>query len=192
MDRRDFVKKAGFGSLAMASGLSLPTLVDGTLGPREAQAAGRINFVFAVATVKEGVDPANLQPGDELFIANGDGSFNGAQVQAQGSFNHVQVAPPPPFPILGHGTWKAKRLVDWSLEGTYGAHLSGTLVMDTILVPASGEKMDALLTVNCNIPPAGLFTGLPESIIVDLPDATFGPDNLLGATLFSAGIEPRG
>lgn len=192
MDRRNFVKTAGLGSLAVASGLSVPTLADVAMGPEAARAMGRLNFVFAAATVREGVDPANLLQGDELFAANGTGSFNGAQAQAHGSFNHIQVNPPPPFPILGQGTWKAKELLDWHLEGTYGAHASGTLVLGIVLVPQSGERVEGVLTVNCNLPPAGLFTGLPESIIVELPGATFGPDNLAAATLFSTGVEQRG
>jgi hypothetical protein len=163
--------------------VSLPGLVDIATGPDAVRADGNLNFVFAVATIKVG--------GGELFIANGDGSFNSAQAQAQGSFNHVEVAAAPPFPLLGSGTWKSKRLVEWAPNGVYGAHASGTLVLEIVLVPNAGDRIDALLTVNCNLGPAGLFTGLPESIIVELPGATFGPDNLIGATLFSTGVEQR-
>jgi hypothetical protein len=145
VDRRDFVKKAGIGSLAVASGVSFPSLFDAVVGQQSAQAAGSINFVFAVGAVKVG--------GGELFIANGAGSFNDAQVQAQGSFNHVEIAAAPPFPILGQGTWKAKRLISWAPLGTFGAHASGTLEMEVVLVTDSGERIDATLLVNCNIPP---------------------------------------
>jgi hypothetical protein len=64
--------------------------------------------------------------------------------------------------------------------------------MEVVLVTDSGERIDATLLVNCNIPPAGLFTGLPESIIVTVDGGdTFGPANVIGATLFSTGVEQR-
>ncbi len=191
MNRRGFVRSAGLGSLAIASGATLP----GVLGSGSAEArppeAGRTNFVFTAATVAEGVDPTNLQPGDELFIANGSGAFNNAQVQGHGSFNHIQVDNDgPPFTLLAHGTWKARRLREFALNGVFGAHASGTLEMDVGLFPVSGQQLDAVMIVNCNLPPAALFTGLPESIMVNVAGGpTFGFANLLAATLFSVGVE---
>lgn len=185
MDRREFLKKAGIGSVALASLAAVPALVR-TLA-ETALAAGQTNFVLITATSRVG--------GSDLIILNGAGKFNKAQVEGGGSFTHFDAVGSPPFPILGSGTWKAKRLVSFTptSPATYGGHAGGVLEMDVHLVPTVGSVIPATLKVVCNIPPGAMDTGQPEGTVLTIPalSATFGPSGPVAATLFSTGVESR-
>lgn len=186
--RREFLKKVGLGSMALAA---LPTAGHMLAQPAEA-ARPQINFHFLALSTAGKIDGIQHD-----FIMGGHGHFNSGNVVGNGSFQHQNTAPPgTPKPILGEGTWKAKRLVSWEQIGTYGdVGVAGVLVMEIDLVPNGGPAFPATLEVTCNIPPAGLFTGNPEGYVLDVPGGLrfkpFGPPPM-GITWFTSAVEPRG
>ena len=49
------------------------------------------------------------------------------------------------------------------------------------------------MTVNCNLAPAGLFTGLPEGFFLEVAGLEFEPFAApLGLTVFTNAVESRG
>lgn len=187
--RREFLKKAGLGSMALAASGVLSHMQT-----RSAQAAGQINFHFLALSAAQIVDGVHHQ-----IIMAGHGGITPGNVVGNGSFQHQDADPgkPAPQPILGEGTWKAKKLVSFEINGTYGVGISGVLTMEVDLVPVSGPVIPAMLEVVCNIPPAGLFTGKPEGYSLTIPGAPFGTFNPLGPpplgiTWFTNTVEPAG
>jgi len=186
--RREFLKKAGLGSMALAASGILSYMQT-----TPAQAAGPINFHFLAVSAAGIVDEVHHQ-----ILMGGHGGITSGTVVGNGSFQHQDVNPenPTPQPILGEGTWKAKKLVSFEINGTYGVGISGVLTMEVNLVPVSGPIISAMLEVVCNIPPAGLFTGKPEGYTLTIPGAPFGPFTPLGPpplgiTWFTKTVEPK-
>ena len=187
-DRREFLKKTGLGSVAVAStGSLMAPPAEASLG------AGQLNFRW--------ISVSQNTAGADRVVMNGNGFVNNGTVVGSGSWNHSGVGPPP-APLLGFGTWKATRLLSLSNIGTYGAFAAGTLVMEVNLIPdGGGNRIPAEVTVNCNIPPAGLFTGLDEGFYLSIGGVFFEPFLLpvegggpppfcaLGATVFTTGNE---
>ncbi len=114
--------------------------------------------------------------GADVLVMAGQGFVADGQVVANGSYNHTAGGPPPqPFANLGFGTWEAKQLVSFELIGTYGAFAAGIVVMEVTLFPEGRDRVQAELTMNCSIPPAGLFTGLDEGFFLSVPGVDFEP-----------------
>lgn len=186
MDRRAFLKKAGIASLLTTSG------VQGLTGIAWA-GAEQINFHFLTIS-------ANTSGGADVLVATGDGHVTPGGVVGSGSFVHTDLSTGVPAEILGQGTWKAKKLVSFDEEGRWGIFLAGTVVMEVVLVPEGGGRIPAELTMNCNLGPAGIFTGLPEGIFLDIPslgggfEPTTFPDSPFpfGLTVFTTVVEERG
>ncbi len=179
MKRREFLKKTGMASAALAT---LPTLINTLSNATPAFADdNQTNFHFVAVSIADPTD---------LVILNGDGKFGPSNVNGGGSFTHFNPTGFPPFPIVASGTWKARRLVSFTPVGTYGADESGTLVIDVDLIPASGIKIPGTITVNCNIPPGGLSTGSPEGVTLVVDGLTFVPTGT-GATVFTTGNEHK-
>lgn len=185
MDRRAFLKKAGLTTLATTSGL-------GALAGVAGAHAEQINFHFLTISANRAGTPDGL-------AMSGDGHVTADGVAGSGSFLHF-LPGPPPAEIVGQGTWKARRLVSFHEEGRWGIFLSGTAVMEVVLVPEGGGRIPAELTVNCNLGPAGISTGLPEGVFLDIPtlDGRFEPTTFpdtpfpLGLTVFTTVVEERG
>ena len=184
MNRRSFLKLAGAGSLALAA---LPVLSQMAAGASE---GGYINFHFmSISAATDGADVHNI-------VMGGHGKITPGNVVGNGSLQHTLVsAPGTPKPILGEGTWKAKRLLSWDMLGTYGIGVAGVVKMEVNIVPNGGTAFPAMLEVVCNIPPAGLFTGKPEGYVLDTgsPPGPFNPQGPppLGITWFTMAVEPR-
>lgn len=184
MSRRGFLKIAGVGSLGL---VALPVLSSLQVS---ASSVGHTNFHFlALTEAVDGPDVHNI-------LMGGDGKIIPGNVVGNGSFQHqLSSAPGVPKPILGEGTWKAKRLVSWDVLGTYGIGVAGVLKMEVSIVPKNGSVFPAMLEVVCNIPPAGLFTGKPEGYVLDTggppgPFTPLGPPPL-GITWFTNATEPK-
>jgi hypothetical protein len=148
--------------------------------------------------------PSPAAPGSgELVGMNGDGwvevegdatagPVTDGSVTGGGTFNHWDNAEanPLPKPLVASGTWTADSLVSFQVFGTYGAWAAGTLVMNVTLNPTGGDPIPAQLTVNCNIPPADLSTGLLEGFYLTMGDASFEPFGL-GLTILTT-VETTG
>jgi len=133
------------------------------------------------------------------MLMNGTGMVTPLQVVAAGSFVHINnaAALPTPKPILGSGTWKAKRLLAFELIGTYGSLAAGEVEMKIHLVRdfPSSAVIPATLRMVCNLAPAGLVTGEEEGFTLTIPGAPFGPFQPTtppsGLTIFAASVEQR-
>jgi hypothetical protein len=186
MNRREFLKKAGIGSIALAS---LPAFANALATP--ALADGQTNFHFTAVSL--GPSGPNLL---HTLVMAGDGKINPAQVEGGGSFNHVNNAASLPFPkpLLASGTWKAKRLVSWNPIGTYGLFAAGVLEMEVDLVREipSPAVIPATLEVVCNIPFVPLLTGKHEGFTLTVDGLQFTPQvPPVGVTLFTLSVEQR-
>src|SRR3989304_2423472 len=125
IDRREFLKKAGLGSIAVAS---LPTLANALAKPAWAQ--GGTNFTF-LAVGRAGPAGTLAQPAPAR-ARGAEGSFDpwrvGSQRGGGGPFTHGPApAAAPPVPLIASGTWKARLLVSYKQIGTYGVAAAGIL-----------------------------------------------------------------
>lgn len=160
-DRRDFIKKAGLGALVLGS---IPLIASGTEAADQQQ---RLNYRWM--SISRNPDET------EQIVMNGDGLVNRRHITGGGNFIHVELEGAPPLPLLGTGTWRARRLVSLDIIGTFGTFAAGILVMDIQLFPVGGGPVPAQVTMNCNIPPGALFTGLAEGFFLDVEGQSFSP-----------------
>jgi hypothetical protein len=185
MNRRVFLKKAGLSSVALGF---LPVLGDSLATPALAD-DGRKSFHFAALGGGGTIDGVV-----HTLVLAGSGRFSDSRVEGGGVFNHVNnnLSLPTPRPVLASGSWKAKRFVSFETIGSSGDTLAGSLSMDievVRLIPSPGI-FNAHLTIVCNIPFAGLFTGHPEGFTLTGLPVVFSPLNpTVGITIFGAAIE---
>jgi len=174
MNRREWLKRVGPGSLALAS---LPTIVIRRATPAWA-ASGRMHFHFSATS---------YIPGEiDRLVIGGSGSFTSAHVEGQGSFAHYDGSMPGPNNIRFNftGTWRATRLVSFDLLGTYGTDAAGNntlaagkLVMEIDLVrPGNPSRVPSLLTLVSNLAPADFMpdTGEPDGVTLLAPNIPGG------------------
>ena len=83
---------------------------------------------------------------------------------------------------MATGTWLAERVISFSQtdhpENPWGFNMSGILELEVRLFPVDGpeEGIAAVLTIVCNIPPAGILTGQPEGYFLEIEDGlSFAP-----------------
>jgi hypothetical protein len=187
MKRRDFLKRAGQGTVALASAPALAQVLSGVAFGQ----GGSTNYHFLAFSSAGLVGSV-----DHRIAMVGDGSVTPGGVNGGGAFVHFDNAPPAPKPILGTGSWKAKRLLSYEQFGTWGTFASAVLEMDINLVPSGGSPVPAILTVVCNIGPAAIFVvpPSPEGFTLTIPGfLTFTPlVPALGLTLFTTVNEQRG
>ncbi len=169
MNRQQFLKKAGLGSAALAA---FPVVADVALA-----ADGGTGFHFislGKASTVGGVF--------HRLLMGGDGKITPSNVVGNGMFVHFDGNPalPTPKPILGTGNWKAKRLIDFDLAGTFGAQGAGIVEMEVVLVPEGEPKVDAILEVVCNSGGGGIFTGEEEGFVLTIPGTIFVPGGTAG------------
>jgi hypothetical protein len=178
MKRREFIKKAGLSSAALAS---LPVAAGGLTSPAWADDddEGTL-FRFVVVSV--------TPTGSDFVAINGAGKFGDSWIRGRGSFTHwVPTATGPPFPIVAAGYWRATSLVGFETNGVYGTLESGILELGatfraTIPAPA---RLPAELRVVCNVGPGALMTGEHEGVHIHVAGFEFEPlEPELGLTIF--------
>lgn len=205
VDRREFLKKAGLGSLAVAS---LPAVIDAMRAPAHAQ--GRINYHFmcdSVAGPQGAQPPATPAAPQHHIIMAGQGDFDPSQaasrVSGGGFFLHYTfpgALPPPsgtPLPVAASGMWSNGRLVSYRQLGTMGVLGAGVLelVIDLFReVPSKAVLRGARLKVVCNLGPAGLIIpGELEGFTLNIPGTDFSAGGTLGPFTPVGGFpSPRG
>ncbi len=196
--RREFLKKAGLGSVALAS---LPSRGLGRAPTSRARAGsqpsddngGTTNWI--VAAIENALTVNGVQ---YRMLLEGHGSVaSDGTLQGQGSFVEIDNGTPVPHTILASGTWLATSLTSINIIGTYGSLAAGTIDMVIELVedlPAPGIVSGVTLNIVCNIPAAGLFTGQPEGYFLTIPGSpsgTFQPPVVVGGTVYSILDESR-
>jgi hypothetical protein len=177
MKRREFIKKAGLSSAALAS---LPVAAGGLTSPAWAddEEAGTW-FRFVVVSV--------TPTGSDLVAINGAGKFGDSWVRGRVSFTHWVPTGSPPFPIVAAGYWRATSFAGFTSNGVYGTLESGILELGatfrtTIPGPA---RLPAEMRVVCNVGPGALLTGEPEGVFIHVAGLEFEPlEPELGLTIF--------
>ncbi len=191
LNRRDFLRKAAFGSASLAS---LPILADTLVKPVRAQ--GQINFDFSAES--QAGTTGNVQ---HVALMWGEGKLEGDTVQGGGAYDHFDDASTAPKTVLGYGTWEATRLLNWQPIGTWGKQVAGALEIEVSLLQEfpSSATVQAKLRIVCNVGPAKLFIPNPnpppanllEGFTLTIPGAEYGPFvpflSPQGITIFSSG-----
>lgn len=205
IDRRRFLKKAGLGSLALAS---LPMLADTLAKPAWAQ--GRVNFHFFSLSVAgpQGAQPPGTPAAPQHTLAMaGQGEFDPSQVASKVSGGGFYVhwlfpgANPPPggtaLPVVASGMWGNGRLVSYRQAGTIGVQAAGVLeiVIDLFReVPSKAVIRGASLKIVCSVGAAGIvIPGELEGYTLRIPGTEFSAGGTPGPFTPVGGFPtPRG
>ncbi len=170
--RRDFLKKAGVGSVAMASLASLAgTLSAPTRARAHSDATTVTNWIFAAFSGAAAIGSVAHRAAME-----GHGFVKDSELEGVGSYTLFDNNSTVPKTIFSAGTWEAKSLNSLTLVGTWGAFEAGIvdIQINLIQIIPSSAKIAAQLVVPCNIPAGGLFTGQAEGFFLTIPGAPQG------------------
>lgn len=152
--RREFLKKAGLGSMALVASQMLSPMLATPVMADDDDDDERMGFHYMCLS-DGGVDSEGVH--HQLIMA-GTGKFDDEHVEGGGFFNHSDAASGIPNTLLGTGTWRAKRLISFTLldhpNNPFGSVAAGILVAEVRLIPQSGPQFPATLTVICNVPPS--------------------------------------
>jgi hypothetical protein len=181
MDRREFLKKAGVGSAAVAG---LPALESMLATPARAGDRAVHGFFFQVVS--------HSTTSSDLLIVSGCGRI-ARGIEGGGSFTHFVPEGDPPFPIVATGHWRATTLEHFDTIGSYGELVAGMAELNAVaqITAPFRARTPATVEIVCNIPAAGLVTGEEEGVVVSVPDEglTFVPSSPpLGLTIFTTGF----
>jgi len=189
MERREFLKKVGIGSIGLAA---LPLLPGVAYADGDDDDDGRTKFYF-VALSHVGDLP--LPQSADALLMSGFGRFRGSGVVGGGEFVHFDGTKFP-SPIKATGQWRATRPISFTEVGTWGTAVSGILTIGAKLLPCDGPPIKgARLEIVCNLGPAGIGTpGRVEGYTLTLPGGTtfkaFTPN--IGLTLFTRRCKEEG
>jgi hypothetical protein len=170
-NRREFLKKAGMGSAALAA---LPVLGDLLAAP--VLASDRVGFNLAAAS----------KMGTERVLMAGDGLMTASEATGGGTFVHFSVSTGVPV-VIATGVWKANRLRSFSTVGSpLGLATAGIADIDVDLIPANNERVAGRLQIFCDLPGPGRNTGEDEGFVLTVEGKTFTQSGA-GASLFTFG-----
>jgi hypothetical protein len=188
IERREFIKRAGAGSAALAA---FPALADAAWAHDERDHRRR-RFYFQALSGQ-----AATLAGGETILMSACGSFGRKSVRGGGEFIHFDGRGPlPSRDFIATGSWRATRFLSFQEIGTWGVGVAGVLEMLIELIPCDGPTIrGAMLKIVCNLGPAGLVTSpfQQEGFTLTVPGAPpfnpFTPN--LGLTLFTAPCRGR-
>jgi hypothetical protein len=184
MDRKQFIKHAGIGSVGLGALAASPVAL---AGYRKGDGHQHFSLVCLSGT-------SAAEAGfDHVLVLEGAGSFRpkNGQVDREGGGNFVHVRFTPAFPmgqqLVASGTWDVTGFVSYtSTLPDYGRVRPSILVVTVELHPDAGGSLAGTLQVICNVGFAGLLTGEPEGFRLNLPGAGINFDTpLVGLTHIS-------
>jgi hypothetical protein len=184
MDRRQFVKHAGIGTLGLGALAASPVAVAGF---RKGDGHQHFSLVSLSGTSAAEVGS------DNVMLLEGAASFKAKTGQVDreggGNFNHIRFTPafPAGQQLLASGTWEPTGFVSYtSTLPDYGRVRPSIVVVTVALHPDGGGSFEGTLLVACNVGFAGLLTGQPEGFQLNLPSLGLNFDNpLVGLTHIS-------
>jgi hypothetical protein len=183
IERREFIKRAGAGSAALAA---FPALADAAWAHDERDHRRR-RFYFQALSGQ-----AATLAGGETILMSACGSFGRRSVRGGGEFIHFDGRGPlPSRDFIATGSWRATHFLSFQEIGTWGVGVAGVLEMLIKLIPCDGPTIrGATLKIVCNLGPAGLVTspfqqeGFTLTVPGVPPFSAFTPN--LGLTLLTA------
>jgi hypothetical protein len=184
MDRRQFVKHAGIGTLGLGALAASPVAL---AGYRKGDGHQHFSLVSLSGT------SAAEAGSDNVMLLEGAASFKAktGQVDREGGGNFAHIRFTPAFPVgqqlLASGTWEPTGFVSYtSTLPDYGRVRPSIIVVTVVLNPDGGGSFEGTLLVTCNVGFAGLLTGQPEGFKLNLPSLGLNFDNpLVGLTHIS-------
>jgi hypothetical protein len=184
MDRRQFVKHAGIGTLGLGALAASPVAV---AGYRKGDGHQHFSLVSLSGTSAAEVES------DNVMLLEGAASFKAKTGQVDreggGNFNHIRFTPafPAGQQLLASGTWEPTGFVSYtSTLPDYGRVRPSIVVVTVALHPDGGGSFEGTLLVACNVGFAGLLTGQPEGFKLNLPGRGLNFDTpLVGLTHIS-------
>jgi hypothetical protein len=182
MDRRQFIKHAGIGTLGLGALAASPVAL---AGYRKGDGHQHFSLVAISGT-------SAAEAGfDNALVLEGAGSFKAknGQVDREGGGNFVHVRFTPAFPagqqLVASGKWEVTGFVSYTSSlPDYGRVRPSILVVTVVLRPDAGGSLNGTLQVICNVGFAGLLTGQPEGFRLQLPGLNFDTP-LVGLTHIS-------
>ena len=145
--RREFLKRAGAGSAALAT---FPMLAEPSWAHGDHD--GRRRFYFQAVSGQ-----APTLTGGESVLMSGCGSFTHRSARGGGEFVHFDGTKIPSPDFINTGSWRAARFLSFEEVGTWGVGVAGILELKITLIPCDGPAIrGATLKIVCNIGPAGL------------------------------------
>ncbi len=192
MKRREFVKKVGIGSAALAS---LPTLAHAFFQDEDSDADDQLTATgFRFVCVSEAPRVGGILPRVNM---NGCCTFNSSRAHGGGSYNEFDQLSPVPRTLFSAGRWQAGRVLSVNILGTCGVLAAGTIEMEVRLLQQipSRAVIPARLRVACGIGACALDPGELEGFSLTIPDGRFGPFRpfeaapglTFGITIFTTG-----
>jgi hypothetical protein len=184
MDRRQFVKHAGIGTLGLGALAASPVAV---AGYRKGDGHQHFSLVSLSGTSAAEVGS------DNVMLLEGAASFKAKTGQVDreggGNFNHIRFTPafPAGQQLLASGTWEPTGFVSYtSTLPDYGRVRPSIVIVTVALHPDGGGSLEGTLLVACNVGFAGLLTGQPEGFKLNLPGRGLNFDTpLVGLTHIS-------
>jgi hypothetical protein len=169
MNRRQFFKRAGVGSIGIgALAVTPPALA----GFRKGDQHQHFSLVALSRT-------SAVEATDHVMVLEGAGSFKEKtrQVDREGGGNFVHVQFTPEFPqgqqLVASGKWEVTGFVDYDRFADYGRIRASILVVTVVLRPDAGGSLAGTLQVICNVGFAGISTGEPEGFRLNVPGFNF-------------------
>jgi hypothetical protein len=169
MDRREFIKRAGVGSIGLGALAASPPALAGRPGFPKGNGHQHFTLVALSRT------PAPVGGINHWMVLEGAGTFKPKVRRADGGGNFVHLNGDAPLagPIAS-GKWEVTRLADYgSLVGRYGRVQASVLTLGVELHPDAGGTVAGTLIVTCNVGFANLLTGRPEGFELSIPGLTF-------------------
>jgi hypothetical protein len=167
MDRRQFVKHAGIGTLGLGALAASPVALAGS---RKGDGHQHFSLVSLSGTsaAEAGFDHVMLIEGAASFKAK----TGHVDHEGGGNFGHIRFTPAFPMgqELIAGGTWEPTGFVSYtSTLPDYGRVRPSVIVVTVALHPDSGGSIEGTLLVACNVGFAGLLTGQPEGFKLNLP-----------------------
>jgi hypothetical protein len=183
VDRREFVKRAGVGSIALGALAASPAALAGR--PGFPKGDGHQHFTLVALS---GTTPAVIAGIRHMMVLEGAGTFKASSGHADGGGNFVHLdfaAPTAPGQPIASGKWEVTDLISYSTPvGDYGRVRASIVTVSVQLHPDAGGSVAGTLLVACNVGFAGIIAAPFEGFQLDVGSVNFNAP-FLGLTHIS-------
>jgi len=169
VDRRDFVKRAGVGSIGLGALAASPAAFGGR--PGFPKGGGHQHFTLVALS---GTTPSVIGGIQHMLVLEGAGTFKASSAHADGGGNFVHVNFAAPAQPIASGKWEVRDFISYSTPvADYGRVRASILTVSVELRPDAGGSLAGTLLVACNVGFAGILTGQPEGFKLDVGSLNF-------------------